>query len=126
IAAALKDAQLVELLEVGRELGMEPLIEVHTGEELDRVVAAGAKIVGVNNRDLKTLEVRVQTSFDLIERVPESWIAVSAAGLRTHEDLRTLSAAGFDAFLIGEQLMLAAAPGAELARLLNAPSEARD
>jgi indole-3-glycerol phosphate synthase len=123
IAAALDDSQLAELLALGRELGMEPLVEVHTREELDRVLAAGARIIGVNNRDLKTLEVRVQTSFDLINHVPESCIAISESGLGSHDDLQKLRAAGFDAFLIGEQLMLAPDPGTELAQLLTQPEQ---
>jgi indole-3-glycerol phosphate synthase len=123
IVAALNDNQLSELLALGRELGMEPLIEVHTREELERVVSVDAKIIGVNNRDLKTLEVHVQTSFDLIEHIPESCIAVSESGLRSHHDLQKLRAAGFDAFLIGEQLMLAADPGAALAQILNQPEQ---
>jgi indole-3-glycerol phosphate synthase len=123
IAAALNDAQLAELLTLGRELGMEPLVEVHTREEIDRAVASGATIIGVNNRDLKTLEVRVQTSFDLIEHIPESCIAVSESGLRSHADLAKLRAAGFDAFLIGEQLMLAPDPRVALAELLNRPMQ---
>jgi indole-3-glycerol phosphate synthase len=123
IAAALNDSQLAELLALARELGMEPLVEVHTREELDRVIAAGATIIGVNNRNLKTLEVRVQTSFDLIEHIPEGCIAVSESGLRSHDDLAKLRAAGFDAFLIGEQLMLAADPGVALAELLNRPMQ---
>ena len=122
IAAALNDAQLAELLGLGRELGMEPLVEVHTRGELDRVVAAGATIIGVNNRDLKTLEVRIQTSFDLIEHIPESCIAVSESGLRTHHDLQKLRAAGFQAFLVGEQLMLAPDPALALSALLGAAS----
>ena len=119
IVAALRDAQLVELINLGREIGMEPLVEVHTGAELTRAIAAGAKIIGVNNRDLKTLEVRIETSFELIERVPDDCIAVSESGLRTNEDLQKLHAAGFDAFLIGEQLMLAADPAAALSTLLG-------
>ena len=119
IAAALSEAQLAELLALGSELGMEALVEVHTREELDRVIASGAKIIGVNNRDLKTLEVRAQTAFDLIEHIPESCIAVSESGLRSHDDLEKLRAAGFDAFLIGEQLMLAPDPGVALTQLLN-------
>jgi len=119
IVAALNDVQLAELLAEGRELGMEPLVEIHTREELDRAVAANAKIIGVNNRDLKSLEVHMQTSFDLIEYIPESCIAVSESGIRTHDDLQKLHAAGFDAFLIGEQLMIAPDPGTALAQLLR-------
>ena len=119
IVAALRDAQLVELIALGRKIGMEPLIEVHTSEELARAISAGAKIIGVNNRDLKTLEVRVDTSFELIEQIPDDCIAVSESGIRTHDDLQKLRAAGFDAFLIGEQLMLAADPAAALSALLG-------
>lgn len=122
IVAALGDAQLRELLALGRDLGMEPLVEVHTAEELARALAAGARIVGVNNRDLRTLEVRVETSFDLAARIPEECIAVSESGLGTHDDLCRLRDAGFDAFLIGESLMQAPDPGAALAALLRPPA----
>ena len=85
---------------------MEPLVEVHSREELERALAADARVIGVNNRDLRTLEVRVETSFELIELIPDDRIAVAESGLRSHEDLQKLRAAGFDAFLIGEQLMM--------------------
>lgn len=119
IVAALQDEQLRDLIALGRELGMEPLVEVHTAVELERAMTAEARIVGVNNRDLKTLAVRVETSFELIERIPEECIAVSESGLRTHEDLMKLRTSGFDAFLIGEHLMLSAEPGAALTDLLR-------
>ena len=119
IVAALNEMQICELLAQGRELGMEPLVEIHTRQELDRALAADAKIIGVNNRDLKNFEVRVQTSLDLIDHIPESCIAVSESGIRTHGDLMKLQAAGFDAFLIGVQLMLAADPGLALTSLLE-------
>jgi len=122
IVAALSDGQLRDLIALGRELGMEPLIEVHTGEELDRALAAGARIVGVNNRDLKTLTVRVETSYELIEQIPEECLAVAESGLRSHDDLKKLRAAGFDAFLIGEHLMLSPDPGAALRALLLPPA----
>jgi len=124
IAAALDDAALPELLNLGRELGMEPLVEVHTAEELERVVGAGARILGVNNRNLHTLEVRVDTSLELVDMIPEGCIAVSESGLRSAEDLRKLRAAGFDAFLIGESLMREADSGAALGRLIAAVCEA--
>ena len=127
IAAALDDATLATLLNLGRELGMEALVEVHTAEELERVLVAGARIVGVNNRNLHTLEVRVETSLDLIKLIPEDRIAVSESGLRSAEDWRKLRAAGFDAFLIGESLMREAEPGAALARLIGSfPDPAAD
>ncbi len=122
IVAALADAQLRDLLVLGRELGMEPLVEVHTAEELARALAAGARILGVNNRDLQTLEVRVETSFELAAQIPEDCLAVSESGLRTHGDLCRLREAGFDAFLIGESLMQAPDPGAALGALLRPPA----
>ena len=124
IAAGLDDPGLAELLTLGRDLGMEPLVEVHTAEELQRALAAGARIVGVNNRNLHTLEVSTETSRDLVDTVPDDCIAVSESGLRSPEDLRKLRAAGFDAFLIGESLMREADPGAALGRLIAAASEA--
>jgi indole-3-glycerol phosphate synthase len=105
IAAILSDATLRELLELGRSLRMEPLVEVHTREELDRVLAAGARIIGVNNRDLRDFQVHLETSLTLVEAIPEDCIAVSESGLRSHHDLLRLRGAGFDAFLIGEHLM---------------------
>lgn len=119
IVAALDDASLAGLLALGRELGMEPLVEVHTRAELARALAASARIIGVNNRDLRTLEVRVETSFELIEAIPEECIAVCESGLRSHEDLTRLRAAGFDAFLIGEHLMAQPDPAAALRALLG-------
>jgi indole-3-glycerol phosphate synthase len=119
IVAALDDPQLRDLIALGRELGMEPLVEVHTSAELDRALAADTRILGVNNRDLKTLTVRAETSFELIDRIPDDCIAVSESGLRTHDDLARLRAAGFDAFLIGEHLMLAPDPAAALTDLLG-------
>jgi indole-3-glycerol phosphate synthase len=119
IVAALGDAQLRELLALGREMAMEPLVEVHTFEELQRALAAGARILGVNNRNLKTLQVRPETSFELVAQIPDECLAVSESGLRSHDDLCRLRAAGFDAFLIGESLMQAADPGAALAALLG-------
>jgi indole-3-glycerol phosphate synthase len=122
IAATVEDGLLRDLLALGRELRMEPVVEVHTEKELDRALVVGARIIGVNNRDLKTLTTRVETSFELIERIPDDCIAVSESGLRTHEDLVKLRAAGFDAFLIGTHLMLSPDPAAALSSLLHGPS----
>jgi indole-3-glycerol phosphate synthase len=119
IVAALRDRQLPDLIALGRELGMEPLVEVHTGEELSRAIAAGSKMIGVNNRNLKTLDVRVETSFELVEQIPDECIAVSESGIRTSGELARLRAAGFDAFLIGTRLMLCSDPAAALAELLG-------
>lgn len=120
IAAILSDAALHELLELGRSLKMEPLVEVHTREELDRVLAAGARIIGVNNRDLRDFQVHLETSLTLVEAIPEDCIAVSESGLRSHEDLSRLRRAGFDAFLIGEHLMTDPDPAASMRALIGA------
>lgn len=119
IAAALTDAELAGLLVLARELGMEPLIEVHNAAELDRALAAGAGIVGVNNRDLATFTARLDTSFSLVECIPDDCIAVSESGIHCAEDVARLSAAGFDAFLVGEHLMQSPEPAAALRRLLG-------
>jgi indole-3-glycerol phosphate synthase len=119
IVAALDDPLLRDLLALGRELHMEPLVEVHTRAELDRALSADARILGVNSRDLKTLAVSMETSFELIEHIPDDCLAVAESGLRTHTDLLDLRRAGFDAFLIGEHLMLAPDPAAALFHLLD-------
>ena len=119
IAAVLDDESLRDLLELGRELKMEALVEVHSGEELGRVLAAGARIIGVNNRDLRNFKVHLETSLELVESIPDDCIAVSESGLHAHDDLVRLRSAGFDAFLIGEHLMKRHDPGAALAALLR-------
>jgi indole-3-glycerol phosphate synthase len=119
IAAILADATLKVLLELGRSLRMEPLVEVHSREELDRVVAAGARILGVNNRDLHTFQVHLETSLALIEAIPEDCIAVAESGIHTPDDILRLRRAGFDAFLIGEHLMKGEDPGQQLHALLE-------
>lgn len=118
IAAALDDASLASLLASAREARVDALVEVHDRAELDRALEAGAALVGVNNRDLRTLEVRLETSLRLAEAIPDDVVAVAESGIRTGEDLRRLRDAGFDAFLIGEGLMSAPQPGAALGRLL--------
>jgi indole-3-glycerol phosphate synthase len=93
---------------------------------IDRALAASAKIVGVNNRDLKTMAVRIETSLELIEQIPENCVAVSESGIRNHQDLVKMRHAGFDAFLIGEHLMTADDPGAALFELLGQPRVTRE
>ena len=123
IAAVLSDAELRGLLELGRTLRMEALVEVHSREELQRVLDAGAHIIGVNNRDLRDFQVHVETSLSLAEAIPDECTAVSESGLRTYDDLARLRRAGFDAFLIGEHVMQSADPAAAL-RALLAPAGA--
>jgi indole-3-glycerol phosphate synthase len=122
IVAILNEGLLCDLLELGRSLGMEPLVEVHSGEELRRALGVGARIIGVNNRDLRDFHVALETSLDLIDEIPEECVAVSESGLKSHEDMFRLRAAGFDAFLIGEHLMKNIDPAAALCSLLGASS----
>ena len=119
MVVSLDDELLRDLIALGRELHMEPLVEVHSRQELERALTVDARIIGVNNRDLKTLGVRMETSYELIEHIPDDCLAVCESGLRTYEDLKKLRAAGFDAFLIGEHLMLAPDPAAALLQVLN-------
>ena len=122
IAAALADPEMKRFARAAHSLNLDVLVEVHTGDELDRVLDAlgedGADAIGVNNRDLKTFQVRLETSFDLIERIPSNFIRVAESGISAGEDLARLRAAGFDAFLIGESLMRQPDPGTALAALL--------
>jgi indole-3-glycerol phosphate synthase len=119
IVAVHPDHDLRNLIKLCESLRLAALVEVHDEDELDRALAAGAQIIGVNNRNLKTMEVKLEISFRLKERIPARCLSVSESGIRTAEDLRNLAAAGFQAALIGERLMTAADPGRTLAELLS-------
>jgi indole-3-glycerol phosphate synthase len=127
IVAALGPADLRKLLDTTREAGLDALVEVHDRAELDAALEAGARLVGVNNRDLRTLEVSLATSLALAPAIPDDVVAVAESGLKTAADLRRLGEAGFDAFLIGEHFMTAADPGQALRTLLAEarPADAR-
>ena len=120
IVAALADKELCSLIGLCELLRIGALVEVHTGEELERALAAGARIVGINNRNLKTLEVDFDTSFRLRAKIPSACLAVSESGIKTAADLHRLSETGFDAVLIGEHLMASEDPGETLAAMLGA------
>ena len=105
ICAILTDEQLKEYISIAHGLGLSALVEAHTEEEADRALAAGARIVGVNNRDLKTFRVDVNTSIRLRKRIPEECLYVSESGIRTHEDVAKLYENGTNGVLIGETLM---------------------
>lgn len=119
IVAILDDETLRELLALGRQLGMEALVEVHSVDELRRATDAGARLIGINNRDLKTFEVKLGTSLELVDQIPDECVAVSESGIQNHADLLRLREAGFDAFLVGEHLMAASDPGAGVKQLLE-------
>src|SRR5215218_2937738 len=121
IVAALEDAALASLLRLTEgELGMDALVEVHTAEELGRALKAGTRIVGVNNRDLRTFEVSLETSVALAGLAPAGTLLVSESGLRGAGDVDRLRACGFRGFLVGETLMRADDPETALRYLLGA------
>lgn len=121
IAAALTDAELLDFTRAAHGLELDVLCEVHTGEELDRVlgIAEQPDAIGVNNRDLRTFEVRLETSMELVDRIPKGVVRVAESGITTSGDLARLRAAGFDAFLIGESLMRQPDPALALEALLR-------
>ena len=122
ITAALNNDQLKQFASAARELALDVLVEVHTKEELERVLDTlgenGADAIGVNNRDLKTFEVRLETSLALAEGIPASVVRVAESGIVVPEDMTRLRAVGFDAFLVGESLMRQTDPGTALADLV--------
>jgi indole-3-glycerol phosphate synthase len=118
IAAALDERALRSLLAEARAARVEPLVEVHDRRELDRALDAEARLVGVNNRDLKTLEVRLETALSLAGDIPDEVVAVAESGIHEGADVRRLRDAGYDAFLVGEHLMAAPDPGAALKDLI--------
>jgi len=119
IVAALDDETLLHLRRMAEEeLGIDALVEVHTGDELKRAADCDAKLIGVNNRDLRTFEVSLQTSLSLAPQMPEGSLAVSESGLHTSDDLQRLREAGYRGFLIGETLMRADHPKEALRRLV--------
>lgn len=118
IVAILTPEQLLQLKRVAEKLRLEVLVEVHDLVELKIAIDCGAKMIGVNNRDLKTFEVNLQTSFKLAPHLPNSIVSVSESGIRAPDDVRKLREAGYDAFLIGEQLLKSAHPGQTLRELI--------
>ena len=115
IVSVLDDRQLELLRRVAEdELGIDALVEVHNSEEMDRAASCGAKIVGVNNRNLRTFEVSLETSLKLAPLAPRDALLVSESGLKDAADLRRLKERGFSGFLIGESLMRARDPGVAL------------
>jgi indole-3-glycerol phosphate synthase len=119
IAAALTPSELQHLHREARDAGLDVLVEVHDRSDLQAAIDCGASIIGVNNRDLRTLMVNTELSAQAVELIPETVIAVAESGLKTMADLRRLKSAGYDAFLIGETLMTTEDPGKTLAGILG-------
>jgi indole-3-glycerol phosphate synthase len=119
IVAAHTDAELRTLLAEARRMELDVLCEVHDREELERAAALGFTVLGVNSRNLHTMQVRPQTLIELAEWLPRSAVRVAESGIGSAEEIARLSAAGYGAFLVGESLMRQADPGAALAVLLQ-------
>src|ERR1700733_2295964 len=105
IMASVTDAEARELVEAAQDLGMDVLVEVHDAHELDRALPLGTKLVGINNRDLRTFEVFLKTTEELVVRIPKDRIVVCESGISSHADIVRLSASGVRTFLVGESLM---------------------
>jgi indole-3-glycerol phosphate synthase len=118
IVAALDDTALRALHAAALELGLDVLVEAHTGEEVDRAVAAGATLIGINNRDLHTFVTTLETAERLYPRLPADTLAVAESGIETAADVARLRRAGYGVFLVGESLMRQPDPGAALQALL--------
>lgn len=119
IVSILSDRQLKEFTALTHRLNMDALVEVHSGEELDRALGADAGLIGINNRDLKTFSVSLKTTLALMERIPEGVCCVSESGIHTRRDMETLADAGVDAVLVGTSLMQAEDIGAKVTELLG-------
>lgn len=117
IAAAMEASQLVDLAVLSLDLGLEPLVEVHTAADLDKALACACRVIGINNRDLHTFHTDVATTLDLLPRIPDGYVVVSESGLQDHATLTRLEAHGVAAFLIGESLMREPDMGAKLEAL---------
>jgi len=119
IAAILEEGEIRGLSRVAAGYGMAALVEVHDERELAKAVDAGSQIIGVNNRDLTTFEVTLETSLRLAPSIPAGVVKVSESGVRSAEDIARLRAAGYQAFLVGERLMTAADPAQAVRALLT-------
>ncbi|MEO5341807.1 MAG: indole-3-glycerol phosphate synthase TrpC [Gammaproteobacteria bacterium SHHR-1] len=117
IAACLEDVQMIELNSLAHKLGMDVLIEVHDGEELERSLPLDNPLVGINNRNLRNFEVRLKTTFDLLKAIPPNRLVITESGILSAEDVRRCRDRGVNAFLVGEAFMRAEDPGARLAEL---------
>lgn len=118
IAAILEERQLRDYRELAEKYGISALVEVHDERELDTAAASGARIIGVNNRNLRTFEVTLDVALDLAGRMPPNVVRVAESGIHSSADLRKLASAGYQAFLVGEHLMKSGDPLAALRALL--------
>ena len=119
IAACLTGAEMATLENAARELGMAVLVEVHDADELEKALALRTPLLGINNRDLKTFETRLETTLGLLERIPSDRMVVTESGILSAADVKRMRSAGVSAFLVGEAFMRATEPGAALSALFQ-------
>ena len=124
IVAALGDAMLHDLTGLARHLDLAVLVEVHDGEELDRALALDLPMIGINNRDLRSFETRLDTTLQLLDRIPDDCLVITESGIHTPDDVALMQQNGVPGFLVGEAFMRAADPGARLAELFFPSSAA--
>ena len=119
IAAALSDAQMNELAALATELNLDVLVEVHDGKELDRALRLDARLIGINNRDLRTFETRLETTLNLLPAIPKDRIIVTESGILSPDDVARMRNHNVNAFLVGEAFMKAEDPGVQLEKLFG-------
>jgi len=116
---AAPDAELRELERLARSLGMDVLVESHDGAQLDRALAFETALIGINNRDLRTFETRLETTLGLLERVPPGRLVITESGIGSPEDVARMKEARVSAYLVGSAFMAAEDPGKELLRVFS-------
>lgn len=126
IVAALEDDQMRELADLARELGMDVLVEAHDARELERALALDTPLIGINNRDLRTFNTSLETTFGLLGKIPPDRVVVTESGIHTPADVAALQARGVNAFLVGEAFMKAEDPGMKLDELFNVSTPLRE
>lgn len=125
IVGALEDAVLRELNALAQKLGLDVLVEVHNESELERALALQPALIGINNRDLQTFQTSLETTLELLGKIPADCVVVTESGIHAREDVARMRAQGVNAFLVGEAFMKAAEPGEKLSELFNVSTQDR-
>ena len=120
IVACLEDGQMQDLADLAADLGLDVLVESHNAAELQRALQLDTVLVGINNRNLHTFDLSLQTTFDLLGQVPHNRLVITESGIHSRDDVAAMRQRQVHGFLVGESLMRVADPGAELARLFGA------
>jgi indole-3-glycerol phosphate synthase len=119
IVAALRPQQVSEFYHLATELGLDVLIEVHNQTELETALQTDARLIGINNRDLHSFTTRLETTLELLPKIPDGRVVVTESGIHSIEDVRRMRAAGVESFLVGEAFMRATSPGQALKALFE-------